>query len=521
MPIQAPQRLLCDSLLQAAAALPDKTALVVEGERHSYAELRDAALRCAAAMQARGLERGERVAIYMDNTWPCAIAIFGTWLAGGVLLVINPQTKTDKLAYLLHDSGAKILCTDAHLQKIFLPLLERPTPLQAVLCSGTPPTARETRLTPESFDQALCEAANQPTPSGVIGVDLAALIYTSGSTGDAKGVMMTHQAMLFTLESLVEYLRLAEGDRILNVLPFAFDYGLYQLLMAVRLGATLVLERSFTYPAQVLQRMADERVTVFPGVPTIYTMLIEMHRKNSLAFPSVTRVTNTAAALAAELLPALRAIFPNALIFKMYGLSECKRVSYLEPELLARYPNSVGKAIPGTEIFLLSSDGQPVAPGEVGLLHVRGAHVMLGYWNKPEQSAAMLKPGALPGERVLCTQDFFTMDAEGFLYFVGRSDDIIKTRGEKVSPVEVENALHGIPGIRDAAVIGIPDARLGQAIRAYVALQDDATLCEREIIKLCLAKLENFMVPKEVVILDELPKTATGKIRKKSLLEST
>jgi acyl-CoA synthetase (AMP-forming)/AMP-acid ligase II len=232
-------------------------------------------------------------------------------------------------------------------------------------------------------------------------------------------------------------------------------------------------------------------------------------------------VTNTAAALPADFLPNLKEVFPNALIFKMYGLTECKRVCYLEPELLESRPTSVGKAIPGTETYVLNAAGERAAPGEVGILHVRGPHVMMGYWKKPEQSAEMLVEGPFPGERALCTQDHFKTDEEGFLYFVGRSDDIIKTRGEKVSPIEVENALHGIPGIQEAAVIGIDDPVLGQAIRAYVALADGAELDEREIKKICLARLENFMVPQEVVFLDELPKTESGKIRKKGLEELT
>jgi acyl-CoA synthetase (AMP-forming)/AMP-acid ligase II len=278
-----------------------------------------------------------------------------------------------------------------------------------------------------------------------------------------------------------------------------------------------VLERSFTYPAQILNRMQSEAVTVFPGVPTVYMTLLGMHARKPLSFPSVERITNTAAALPADIVPRLREIFPNALIYRMYGLTECKRVCYLEPELIEAKPDSVGKAIPGTEVYLLDEGGKPVPPGQTGVLYVRGPHVMLGYLNQPVLSAEMLKPGRLPWERVLCTQDYFRMDAEGFLYFVGRSDDIIKTRGEKVSPIEVENCLHGMPGIREAAVVGVPDPLLGEAIRAYVAAEEGASLGEKEVKAHCLARLENFMIPKEVVFLPELPKTATGKIRKKDL----
>jgi long-chain acyl-CoA synthetase len=236
--------------------------------------------------------------------------------------------------------------------------------------------------------------------------------------------------------------------------------------------------------------------------------------------PSVRRVTNTAAALPATFHAEMRRIFPNALIFAMYGLTECKRVSYLEPELLEQKPTSVGKAIPGTEVVVLREDGTPVAAGETGVLYVRGPHVMVGYWRKPDQTAEMIVEGPLPGERMLCAQDYFTVDEDGFLYFVGRSDDIIKTRGEKVSPIEVENAIFDIEGVREAAVVGVPDELLGEAIRAFVVLDDGASLSEQDVITSCRTRLENFMVPQEVVFLDELPTTATGKVRRQSLREA-
>jgi amino acid adenylation domain-containing protein len=512
---ERPQRLLHDSLLSSAARLPEKLAVVVEGKPYSYAQLLESAARLANALHARGVQRGDRVAIYMDNSWPCVVSIYAVLMAGGVFLVINPQTKADKLEFILDDSDARLLITDGHLASVFASVMTRLPKLTGVICSGQQPA--DIRV--EEFDTVLRDASPLVAPASAIPLDLAALIYTSGSTGNPKGVMQTHQSMRFAAGSLIEYLRLDEEQRIFCVLPVAFDYGLYQLLMAVQLGATLVLERSFTYPAQIFARMQEYQVTTFPGVPTIFALLLSAHGRSPLSFPSVTRVTNTAAALPDDFVARLRAVFPNALLYKMYGLTECKRVSYLEPELVEAKPGSVGKAIPGTEVYLLTPDGAPVLAGETGVLHVRGPHIMLGYWKQPELSAHMLKSGKLPGEQVLCTQDFFRMDADGFLYFVGRSDDIIKTRGEKVSPVEVENALHSIAGIREAAVIGVPDEALGQAIRAYVVVEPGVAISDKQIRALCLARLENFMVPKEVVIVAELPKTATGKVSKKLLLE--
>ena len=512
-----PERLLHDGLFARAAdpAFASKPAVVVEGKPYTYAELRDAVVRLASTLRARGVERGDRVAIYMDNTWPCVVSLYATLAAGGVFLIVNPQTKADKLKFILDDSGAKVLLTDGHLAHEFVPVLAENKTLVGVIASGTLPEGHGL----VAFDDALHDGATTLAPSGTIPLDLAALIYTSGSTGNPKGVMQTHQSMVFAGGSLIEYIRLASSDVILVMLPLAFDYGLYQLLMAIRLGATLVIERSFTYPAQVFQRMEEFGVTVFPGVPTVYALVLSAHARSPLKFPRVTRVTNTAAALPDDFVTRLHEVFPNALIYKMYGLTECKRVSYLEPELADSKPGSVGKAIPGTEIYLLNPDGTPTPRGETGILYVRGPHVMLGYWNRPDLTDHMLKPGKYPGERVLCTQDHFRMDAEGFLYFVGRTDDIIKTRGEKVSPVEVENAMHGIAGIREVAVIGVPDEVLGQSIRAFVVLQPGATLTDKQIRVLSAQRLENFMVPKDIVIVDDLPKTTTGKVSKKLLLE--
>jgi acyl-CoA synthetase (AMP-forming)/AMP-acid ligase II len=516
------QRLLPDALLASAERHPSRTVAIADGSAHSYEALLDAALRLARVLQDNGVRRGDRVAIYLDNSWHAVVAVYGTTLAGAVLTIINPQTKSEKLAYVLADSEATALVTERSLAPVFLPAVAGSPDVRCVISSGGVPDADEVGASGGgrvlvSLDDALAGAEPTPAPRGVIPIDLAALIYTSGSTGNPKGVMLTHQNMVFAAGSISEYLRLDASDRIVCVLPFAFDYGLYQLLMTVLLGATLVVERSFVYPVPVLRRVIEHEVTVFPIVPTIGATLLSLNRSGGWTFPNVRRVTNTAAALPAEFIPRLGAVFPNALIFAMYGLTECKRVAYLEPERVLEKPTSVGKAIPGTEVFLLSPDGTPVKPGETGVLHVRGPHVMLGYWKQPELSAAMLKPGRLPGERVLCTHDFFTMDADGDLYFVGRSDDIIKTRGEKVSPVEVENVLHRLAGVREAAVIGVPDELLGEAIRAFIVLDEGASLTEQQVKRECMARLESFMVPRDVVFVPELPKTTTAKVSRRLL----
>ena len=510
------QRLLHDSLIRAVYDFPDKTALVTERERVTFSELLGHVRRCAAALARLGLQRGERVVIFCDNTLECVISLWAALWAGGVFVVVNPQTKSDKLAYIIEKSEARMLITDAHLWPQFSPLLANVSGLKHILCSnaGTRERSTPASVNLEDFWEVVRQEEPLVSPVFCIPLDVAALIFTSGSTGSPKGVTMTHQSMVFARDSITEYLRLNEEDKIVGLLPLAFDYGLYQVLMACGLGATLVLERSFTYPAMVFERILRQGVTVFPGVPTIYSTLISMHQKTPLCFPSVKRITNTAAALPPDYVPLLRQVFPNALVFAMYGLTECKRVSYLEPELIEKKRGSVGKAIPGTEMFLLSQEGKPVPPGEPGILHIRGPHVMLGYWKDPERTAKMLKPGNLPGERILCAQDWFTMDEEGFFYFKGRSDDIIKSRGEKVSPVEVENVIYSLKGVKEVAVIGVPEENLGQAIKAFVVLDNGSGLTAKDIQRHCAGRLENFMVPQIVEFSTGLPKTDNGKIKK-------
>ena len=505
-----PTRLLQDALIRSADELPAKAAVVEGDSELTYGDLHNRAARLATAFRELGVARGDRVVVYCENSAAACVSVYATLLAGGVFAVVNPQTKTEKLRFIVEDAGAALVVADHSLDRLEGEPLQGLS-LRAVVRTGTSASVEGPAL------DGLVEAS-EPIPSApaAIPLDLAALIYTSGSTGTPKGVMMSHSSMVFASESILEYLRLGRDDRILDVLPLSFDYGLYQLLMTVALGATLVLERGFVFPPKVLDVIEARGVTVVPGVPTMFAGLLGVGADPG-RFRAVRRVTNTAAGLPSSFVPDLRRLFPNALVFAMYGLTECKRVSYLEPELLERHPTSVGRAIPGTEAMVLDHEGRRVGPGEVGILHVRGPHVMAGYWRRPDLTDEMLVDGPVPGERMLRTGDWFRIDDEGLLYFVGRSDDIIKTRGEKVSPAEVENVLYGIEGVAEAAVVGIPDPVLGEAVVAYVVPRPGAEVSGREIVFRCRAMLESFMVPRDVHLVDELPKTASGKISKVGL----
>lgn len=514
--MSAGPRLLQDILLAAAARYPERTALVAGDTRLSYLEVTDYACRLAHVLCSRGLGRGDRVAIFMENGWRSAACYFGVLLAGGVFVPVSAQTKREKLGFILRDAGARVLLSEAQLAGVFAPVSEQ-LPALRVLCA---PEAKALPAGEEDLDEALAGFPATAPPQFANTQDLAALLYTSGTTGDPKGVMHTHQSLLFVLDSIYEYLGLTAEDRLFSALPLNFGYGLFQWLAAVRAGAMLVLERSFTYPALVFNRMRDEDITCFASVPTIYAMLLAHHAKQALHFPSVRLLTNAGAALPAEFISGLRQIFPNAGLCKMYGQTECIRSAYMEPARADTKPESVGRAIPGTELLLLDENRRPVAPGEVGTLYVRGPHVMRGYWNLPEKSAEALVPGSLPGERLLNSGDLFRRDSDGDLYFVGRSDEIIKSRGEKVSPAEVENAIYSVPGVQDVIVGGVPDPLLGEAVCAFVVPRAGIDLSVLQIKRACSDRLENFQVPKHVLIVSKLPRTANGKLSRKLILDN-
>ncbi|MEO6133649.1 MAG: AMP-binding protein [Ginsengibacter sp.] len=516
--ISIPQRLLGEALIFSTRKYPSKIAVISKDVEYSYEQLKDSAESLSHYLVNAGIKRGDRVAIYMDNSWQCIVSIYGATLSGAVFLIINPQTKSDKLLYILNDSSSKILISTQALKNELSNTLAGTQKLERLIISGDASLIKKyAHVEMDTFENAISKEHRATTLPIIIPTDLAALIYTSGSTGFPKGVMMTHQAMVFTSWSLVEYLRLSEEDRIMLLLPLAFDYGLYQLIMSVTIGGTLIVEQSFIFTASIYKNIRKYQPTVFPGVPTVYAMMIASSKAEGISFDCIKKITNTAALLPADFIPDLQKIFPKALIFKMYGLTECKRVCYLEPELIDIKPTSVGKAIPGTEVFLLSPEGKPVPVGEPGILHIRGPHVMLGYLNQEDQTRAMLKEGSLPGERILCSNDWFKMDEDGDLYFLGRNDDIIKTRGEKVSPAEIENVIYRINGVKDVAVLGTPDVIMGESIHAFITTHENINLTEKEIQRECMNHLESFMIPQKVIFMKEMPKSSNGKIDKKEL----
>lgn len=505
-------------LLEAGAErLPEHVALVCDGHRLTYRELDQAANRLGHALRAIGVRRGDRVAILLENSVEAVVAIFGTLKAGGVFMVLHPDTKLDKLRYLLADAEPTALVTEHSRIALAADALAASS-LRGVVWAGDTAQPLAASICSVAWSELERYPAERPA-SGAIDVDLAALIYTSGSTGQPKGVMSTHANMVAATTSINAYLQNTASDVILDVLPLAFDYGLYQLLLAFQVGARVVLASGFAFPAQTVTLMEEEQVTALPGVPTLFALLLKYPGLLKRIPASLRYITNTAAALPTSHIQELRAAFPTARLFSMYGLTECKRVSYLPPEELDRRPSSVGIAIPNTEVYIAGPDGQRLPPGEVGELVVRGSHVMRGYWRSPELTAVRYRPGPLPGEQVLYTGDLFRMDADGYLFFVARQDDIIKSRGEKVSPREIENTVCLLDGVAAAAVVAAPDPLLGQAIGLVVEPRSGGALSERAVRAHCSRTLLDFMQPKYVTIVAELPRTENGKVDKRSITE--
>lgn len=495
--------LLHHTLTRAARLHPEATALVCGASRLSYRELLERSRGLAADMGFRGLGRGDRVVVLLPNCPAVAVSVYGTLMAGAAFSVLSASVKPGKLASILSNSEPAFVITDAQGLRLLSAIPDH-LPRIGVYVTGTaPPDAI-------SFEGA-CARRRPYEPPEQVDLDLAAIIYTSGTTSTPKGVALSHRNMLSAAGSIQAYLELQPEDRILCVLPLSFDYGLYQLLLSVQCGATLILRESLGFPFELLRTINDRRVTILPCVPTMMAVLLRMKPGDAVDLTSVRKITNTGAALPAAFLPRLAELFPRARVYSMYGLTECKRVSWMPPEELEAHPESVGRPMPNTEVWVVDEAGRWHDRDATGELVVRGSNVMCGYYRDPEATARALRPGRHPWETALFTGDLFRIDERGYLYFLGRKDQIFKSRGERVSPREIEVVLYGIPGVTAARVSPSPDPVLGNAIRAEVV--GDRGLSPERVLVHCRAHLEDRLVPHEIEIVDALPISDAGKVR--------
>ncbi|MBD3287503.1 AMP-binding protein [candidate division KSB1 bacterium] len=511
-----------------AHRFPEKTALVCDQDRISYSSLFFHAEHLSDKLSDLGISKQDRIIIFLDNSPEIAIALYGILKTDAIFIVLNGSLKPKKLSYIINDSSAAILITHTNKASVVKDALNSVEHDMQLIWLG-PENRIPLSLSNQSFHwNEILSGLNQNSSLGApifhirssksIDLDLASLIYTSGSTGEPKGVMSSHRNMISAARSIITYLENTPDDITLNVLPLSFDYGLYQVIMSLIFGGTVVLEKSFQYMHSVLSKIATENVTGFPIVPTILAMILRMKDVHEYNIDSLRYISNTGAALPVEHIQKFRKLFPTVKVYSMYGLTECKRVSYMPPAEIDRKPDSVGKAMPNCEVNIVDENGKEVESGEIGELVIRGSNVMKGYWKAPELTAKYFRNDIIPGETVLYSGDLFRMDDDGYLYFVGRKDDMIKSRGERLSAREIENTIHEMNDISEVAVVGVPDEIFGQVIKAVIVAKPGTQISNNDVLAFCTRNMEPFAVPKYIEFVNELPRTPNGKIDKSLLL---
>ena len=506
--------LLPELILRAAARRPDATALRFKGRALTYAQLAQDVERVAHGLLNLGLGRAERVAVYLPKQFETVASFFGASLAGGVFVPVNMLLKAEQVAHILRDCSCRVLVTSAERLKDLAAVIDACPDLGDIVIVGdgalpAPPAGKKLL----SWN-ALLDA---PPVRGhrVIDGDMASILYTSGSTGKPKGVVLSHRNMMTGAKSVAEYLENVPEDRLLAVLPFSFDYGFSQLSTAFLTGASVTL-MDYLFARDVITLAAKERITGLAGVPPLWMQLADQPWPAEIR-DSLRYITNSGGAMPRATLDKLRAALPRTRPFLMYGLTEAFRSTFLPPDEVDRRPESMGKAIPNAEILVVRPDGTLCDAEEPGELVHRGALVALGYWNDPQKTAERFKPtpGQDPGlvltELAVWSGDTVRRDAEGFLYFIGRRDEMIKTSGYRVSPTEVEEVLYATGLVRDAVAVGVYHPTLGQAVVVVAAPSEGGKQDSDALLTQCKQRLPTFMVPLHVQWRDELPRNPNGK----------
>jgi len=486
----------------------------------TYSEL-DALLDdVAASFAASGLRRNDRVAVFAPKMIEAVAAMFGASRAGGVFVPVNPALKPRQVAYILADCNVRMLVTTPDRLRQLAEVLDTCPDLETVIVvpEAAEPAGSRRCIGWEEF-VATGRGRAVAVPS--IDSDMAAILYTSGSTGQPKGVVLSHRNMVAGARSVSSYLENTPEDRILSVLPLSFDYGLSQLTTAFNVGACAVL-LNYLLPRDVLKAVVKEGITGLACVPPLWLQLADLEWPAEIA-ETLRYVTNSGGKMPRHVTAKLRSQLPRTKVYLMYGLTEAFRSTYLPPALVDERPDSIGKAIPHAEILVVDREGRPCPPNTPGELVHRGPLVAQGYWNDPERTAIRFKPapgqpkGITVPEIAVWSGDTVTMDEEGFLYFVGREDEMIKTSGYRVSPTEVEDVLYASGLLSEAVALGVAHPRLGQAIVVMAAPSGGREVSPDEVIQYCQRELPNFMVPARVELRPSLPRNPNGKIDRKAL----
>ena len=487
----------------------DKVAFVDRHRTLTYGELQADSRRVANLLTRLGVRREQRVAMIMLDTVEFPMVFLGAMRAGAVPVPLNTLLTPEQYAYMLKDSRARALFVSAALLKTLEPILARLSDLEAVVVVGDGAASPQTVFAQALADMPAAFETAQTHPD-----EPAFWLYSSGSTGMPKGVTWMHQNLWAGARAVVHYVAVTEHDRLASLLPFSFDYGFNQLLCAVLTGATLIIERS-PVPQQVAATLRAKEVTVLACVPPLWLQLVGAPEFRREPIATLRAMTNTGGRIPVEGVRDLRRLQPQARLFLMYGLTEAFRGTYLPPDEVDAHPDSMGRAIPGSEIFVLREDGTPCDDDEVGELVQRGATVAAGYWNDPETTARVYRPnplrpaGAPDDERVVFSGDLVKRDAQGRLYYVGRRDRVIKTLGMRVSPDEIADVLYASGHVAEGIVGTEEDDVRGTRIIAYVVLKPESTLAALE--GFCKRELPRHMQPARYEVRDELPRTTSGK----------
>lgn len=512
-------QLIHQLITQCAADHPDRPALQESKTVLDYTALDSAVNQAARLYLHLGLERFERVAVYLDKRIDTVTSLFGAAAAGGVFVPVNPLLKPEQVCHILQDCNVRILVTSPERLSLLRDTLVHCRDLRTVVLVGDKEVEPVGGLALARWSDR--GTAPRAMYHRVIDQDMAAILYTSGSTGRPKGVVLSHRNLVAGAESVSQYLENTSEDRILSVLPLSFDYGLSQLTTAFRVGACAVL-MNYLLPRDVIRAVERERITGLAAVPALWVQLAQLDWPEGIT-DHLRYITNSGGHMPRPTLDALRGKLPRTRPYLMYGLTEAFRSTYLSPEEVDRRPDSMGKAIPNAEILVVRDDGSPCAPGEEGELVHRGVHVALGYWNDPEKTAERYKPapGQLAGlvtpELAVWSGDTVKQDEEGYLYFVGRRDEMIKTSGYRVSPSEVEEVVYATGLVKEVAATGAPHPTLGQAV-VLVVYAETADGVGEALLNLCKQKLPTFMVPGHVEVrTTPLPRNPNGKIDRKHL----
>jgi acyl-CoA ligase (AMP-forming) (exosortase A-associated) len=514
-----------DLFRNALERTPNSQAIGYKNGNLTFAELDFSIVRQALALQALHLKPGQRVAVYLPKQPETVTGFLAISKAGGVFVPVNPVLKSAQVGHILKDCDVQILITSKSRLQALASVLEDCTNLHTVVLTENDSTDSDFKLSQNIVGwQAFVDRATETKPiARTIDTDMAAILYTSGSTGKPKGVVLSHRNIVTGAKSVAEYLHITANDRLLAVLPFSFDYGLNQLTTSLLQGACCVL-LDYLLPRDVVKALETHRITGLAGVPPLWAQLANLDWPETLD-RHLRYMTNSGGKMPKTVLQSIREKAPSSRFFLMYGLTEAFRSTYLPPEQLDTRPDSMGKAIPNAEILVVREDGSPCVAHEPGELVHRGSLVALGYWNDPDKTAERFKPA--PGqpkelpitEIAVWSGDTVTMDEEGYLYFVGRKDDMIKTSGYRVSPTEIEEVIYASGMVKEAAAIGIDHDALGQAIVAVVTIENASRFDEPALMTLCKTQLPNFMAPAKIVVLPELPKNPNGKIDRKTLAQ--